>query len=63
MPRCYHISLVNLSIFYVQFSKALNRFQKEDPTFRVGLDPESSQVKLSFINQSFYVCIIDVDCI
>jgi elongation factor G len=27
-----------------QFSKALNRFQREDPTFRVGLDPESGQV-------------------
>lgn len=28
----------------VQFSKALNRFQREDPTFRVGLDVESGQV-------------------
>lgn len=27
-----------------QFSKALNRFQKEDPTFRVSLDPDSGQV-------------------
>lgn len=30
-----------------QFSKGLNRFQKEDPTFRVGLDPESSQTIIS----------------
>ncbi|KAG9147719.1 hypothetical protein Leryth_014879 [Lithospermum erythrorhizon] len=30
-----------------QFSKALNRFQREDPTFRVGLDPESSQTIIS----------------
>ncbi|KAI5447105.1 hypothetical protein KIW84_014816 [Lathyrus oleraceus] len=26
-----------------QFSKALNRFQREDPTFRVGLDPGNGQ--------------------
>ncbi|KAJ7003838.1 elongation factor G-1, partial [Populus alba x Populus x berolinensis] len=30
-----------------QFSKALNRFQKEDPTFNVGLDPESGQTIIS----------------
>ncbi|KAL6495370.1 Elongation factor G-2, mitochondrial [Orobanche gracilis] len=29
------------------FSKALNRFQREDPTFRVGLDPESGQTIIS----------------
>ncbi|XP_077251338.1 elongation factor G, mitochondrial-like isoform X1 [Tasmannia lanceolata] len=30
-----------------QFSKALNRFQREDPTFRVGLDTESGQTIIS----------------
>ncbi|KAK2973111.1 hypothetical protein RJ640_000638 [Escallonia rubra] len=30
-----------------QFSKALNRFQREDPTFRVGLDAESCQTIIS----------------
>lgn len=29
------------------FSKALNRFQREDPTFRVGLDVESGQTIIS----------------
>ncbi|KAK2447682.1 elongation factor G-2, mitochondrial [Trifolium repens] len=30
-----------------KFSKALSRFQREDPTFRVGLDPESGQTIIS----------------
>lgn len=27
------------------FSKAIARFQKEDPTFRVHVDPESNEVR------------------
>ncbi|KAK7519072.1 P-loop containing nucleoside triphosphate hydrolase protein [Phyllosticta citriasiana] len=30
-----------------QFSKAMNRFQREDPTFRVHVDPESQQTIIS----------------
>jgi elongation factor G len=29
------------------FSRALNRFQKEDPTFRVHIDRESKEVRVS----------------
>ena len=29
------------------FSRALNRFQKEDPTFRVHIDKESKEVSAS----------------
>jgi elongation factor G len=31
----------------VNFSKAINRFQREDPTFRVHVDPESSETIIS----------------
>src|SRR5271170_2652489 len=31
----------------LHFSKALNRFQREDPTFRVHLDPESKETIIS----------------
>jgi hypothetical protein len=35
------------------FSKALGKFQKEDPTFRVKLDSESNQV--NFLESSFLI--------
>src|SRR4051794_3961122 len=38
------------------FSRALNLFQKEDPTFKVHLDPASKEVcncSLSFLSLSF----------
>ena len=31
------------------FSRALNRFQKEDPTFRVHIDKESKEVRASSV--------------
>lgn len=51
-----------VNFFFSQFSKALNRFQREDPTFRVGLDPESGQVCfLKFVSyisllECFFTC-------
>jgi hypothetical protein len=36
------------------FSRALNRFQKEDPTFRVHVDHESKEVCLSRHSSPFH---------
>ena len=48
------------------FSKALNKFQKEDPTFRVKLDNESNQVsifKVTPINGDFrLLSVVWVNC-
>lgn len=36
------------------FSRALNRFQKEDPTFKVHIDSESKEVSVTpFLDLSF----------
>ncbi|KAJ1954990.1 Elongation factor G, mitochondrial [Dispira parvispora] len=41
------LSLTPKSKDTANFSKALNRFQREDPTFRVHLDPESKETIIS----------------
>ncbi|CDO92913.1 unnamed protein product [Kluyveromyces dobzhanskii CBS 2104] len=41
------LSIVPKTKDSTNFSKALNRFQKEDPTFRVRFDPESKETVIS----------------
>ena len=43
------LSLTPVGKESTNFSRALNRFKKEDPTFRVHLDAESKEV-------CFYLC-------
>lgn len=42
--HCWHVFVQNDD----NFSKALNRFQREDPTFRVMYDPESREVHFAY---------------
>jgi len=43
------------------FSRALNRFQKEDPTFKVHIDHESKEVRWSPFNNGFYLMLYEPD--
>lgn len=41
------MKIVKQTIYLQAFAKALNKFQREDPTFRVFVDPESGQTIIS----------------
>lgn len=41
------------------FSRALNRFQKEDPTFRVHVDSESQEVGLPNVRRDVPLMVTD----